>query len=46
MCSIRKYFLKINLFIQNISCFLQKLCNYEKNLKKHKTKINTEINTN
>ena len=41
-----KMVLKTQLFIKNISVFLQKLCQYNKNLTKHQTKINTAINTN
>ena len=41
-----KVVLKTQLFIKSISVFLQKLCQYNKNLTKHQTKINTAINTN
>ena len=42
----QKIILKTHLFIKNISRSLQKLFQYDKNLFKHQTKINTAINTN
>ena len=41
-----KMVLKTHLFIKSISLSLQKLCQYNKNLTKHQTKINTAISTN
>ena len=41
-----KMVLKTHFFIKNISLSLQKLRQYNKNLTKHQTKINTAINTN
>ena len=41
-----KMVLKTHLFIKNISLSLQKLCQYNKSLTKHQTKINTAIITN
>ena len=41
-----KMVLKTHLFIKNISVPLQKLRQYNKNLTKHQTKINTTIITN
>ena len=42
----QKIILKTDLFIKKISRSLQKLFQYDKNLLKHQTKINTAINTN
>ena len=36
--------LRTHLFIKNISLSLQKLCQYNKNLMKHQTKINATAN--
>ena len=41
-----KMVLKTHLFIKNISLFLQKLRQCNKNLTKYQAKINTSINTN
>ena len=38
--------LKIHLFVKNISVSLLNLRQYNKNLTKHQTKINTAIKTN
>ena len=47
MCYMQKWYWKhIHLFIKNISLSLQKLRQYNKNLTKHQTKINTAINKN
>ena len=41
-----KIVLKTLLFIKNILLYLQKLRQYNKNLTKHQTKVNTAVDTN